>query len=279
MKTILYATNRTEKSVPALRYAYDLSKRLGAELVVLYVHQKPPIRLSMARLSDQMELQVIQEQKEILKAYCAKHLKEKYNHSRMRIEVVSNDSVLDGIIEKSKQISPDLALIGRKAKYSERGLLVGDIAHALLKKSTFPILIIPRDLSGAPIQTMLYATDVGAESISAIKSLVPMARSVNAKIHIVHIANETRNSRKDQIKWFKETLKKQLDYDHIEFKVILSDHIEEELKIYSQHIKADILALAYREEKWFFQKLYNKCLFKKLDTRIGIPLMGINPAI
>ncbi len=279
MKTILYATNRTEKSVPALRYAYDLSKRLGAELVVLYVHQKPPIRLSMARLSDQMELQVIQEQKEILKAYCAKHLGEKFNHSRMRIEVVGNDSILDGITEKSRQISPDLALIGRKAKYSERGLLVGDIAHALLKKSTFPILIIPREISGAPIQTMLYATDFGEESISAIKSLVPMARLVNAKIHIVHIANETRNSRKDQIKWFKETLKKQLDYDHIEIKVILSNHIEESLKIYSQHIKADILALAYREEKGFFQILFKKSLVKKLDTRIGIPLMGINAVI
>jgi nucleotide-binding universal stress UspA family protein len=206
-------------------------------------------------------------------------LGEDFNNSRIRIEVVCNDSVLDGIIEKSKQVSPDMALIGRKAKHSERGLLVGDIAHALLKKSAFPILIIPKDLTGVPIETMLYATDFGEASISAIKNLVPLAKSVNAKIHIVHIATQMRNSRKDQIKWFKEKLMKQVHYDNIEIKVILSNHIEEELKIYSEHIKADILALLYKEEQGFFQNLFNKSLVKKLDTQIGIPLMGINAAI
>ena len=279
MNTILYATNRTKNAVPALRYAYDLSKSLGAELVILYVYQKPPIRFSMARLPDQMEHQVIEEQKEILRAYCSKYLGEEFKTSRMRIEIACNDSVLDGIIEKSKQISPDMALIGRKARYSERGLLVGDIAHALLKRSAFPILIIPQDLSGFPIQTMLYATNLGEVSILSIKNLVTIAKSVNAKIHIVHISTESRNSKKDQIKWFKETLKEHVDYDNIEIKVILSNHIEESLKIYSQHIKADILAMVYKQEKRFFHNLFSKSLVKKLDTHIGIPLMGIRAAV
>jgi len=233
----------------------------------------------VARQPDQIELQVIQEQKDILRAYCAKHLGENFDKGRMWLDVVCNDSVLDGIIEKSKEVNPDIALIGRKAKHTERGLFAGNIAQGLLKRLACPILIMPNNIGGVPIQTMLYASNFGEADIAAIKNLVPMAKSVNAKIHIVHIATEKQYSGKDQMEWFKETLMKQVDYDNIEIKIILSNHIEEELKIYSKHIQADILALLHREKKGFFQNLFNKSLVKKLDTQIGIPLLSINEAI
>ncbi len=278
MKTILYATDRIEQAVPVLRYAHDLSSNLGADLIVFYTHQMPPIRASVMRPSDQIEHQVIEEQKDILRAYCAIHLDDKISSEKIRYEVVCNDSVLNGIIEKSKEISPDIVLIGRKDKHPERGLFAGDIVQGLLKRLACPILIVPNDRSSVPIQTMLYATDFEEADISAIKNLVPLANTVNAKIHIVHIATEKQYAGKDQMEWFKEMLKKQVEYENLEFKVIFSDHIEEELKIYSQLIRADIVALLYREEKGFFQNLFNKSLVKKLDTQISIPLISFNKA-
>src|SRR5680860_1373361 len=114
MKTILYATDLTEQAVPALRYAHELSNRLGADLLVLNVHQMPPTRVPVTRMPDQIELQVVEERKEVLKMYCAKHLGQRIDGSRIKIEVENNDSILNGIFLKSKEVSPNLVLMWEK---------------------------------------------------------------------------------------------------------------------------------------------------------------------
>lgn len=278
MKTVLYATDRTEQSVPMLHYANDLSLRLGADLVVLYVHQLPPVRISVTRRPEQIELKVVEEQKEILSAFCKKHLGADANNKTVQVEVVCNDSVLNGIVEKSNHLSSDLLLIGRKEKYTDRGIFAGDIGQGLVKRSSCPVLIAPNDVSSASIETILYATDFEEADILALKKLVPIAKTVNAKIHIVHIATEKQYAGKDQMEWFKEMLTQQIDYENLEFKVIFSDNIVKKLDTYSKSIKANLIALLHREEKGFVQNLFNKSVVTKLEDHIGIPLMSFNKA-
>ncbi len=103
-----------------------------------------------------------------------------------------------------------------------------------------------------PINTILYATDFEEADILAIKNLAPIAKTVGAKIHVVHIATDKQYAGKDQMEWFKEMLSQQVDYDNLEFKVIFSDHIVKKLNVYSQLIQADLVAVLYREEKGFF---------------------------
>jgi nucleotide-binding universal stress UspA family protein len=278
MKTILYATDRTEQAVPALRFAHDMSTNLGAELVIFYVYQMPLIRVPVTRLPDQMEYQVIEEQKNVLKAYCLKHLGNDMDGSRIRFEVKCNHSILNSILEKSEEDSPDLVLIGRKDKHTDRGIFAGNIGQGLVKRLSCPVLIAPNDVSNVPINTILYATDCEEADILAIKNLVPMAKAVNAKIHVVHIATEKQYAGKEHMEWFKEMLSQQVDYDKLEFKVIFSNHIIKKLNDHSQWIKADLLAVLHREEKGFYQNLFNKSLVIKLDSQIGIPLLSFNKA-
>ncbi len=278
MNTVLYATDRTEQSIPMLHYAHNLSLRLGADLVVLYVHQLPPIRIAVTRRPEQIELKAIEEQKEILNAFCTKHLGADANNKTVQVEVVCNDSVLNAILEKSSELSPDLVLIGRKEKYTNRGIFAGDIGQGLVKRSSCPVLIAPNKVSPEPIETILYATDFEEADILAIKRLVPIAKAVNAKIHIVHIATEKQYAGKDQMEWFEEMLTQQVDYGNLEFKVIFSDHIVKKIDTYSKSIKADLVALLHREEKGFFQNLFNKSVVTKLEDHIGIPLLSFNKA-
>lgn len=278
MKTILYATDLTEQSVPALRYAYELSTRLGTELIVLNVHQMPQTRVPVTRMPDQIELQVVEEQKEVLKAYCAKHLGRQIDGSHIGIEVENNDSILNGIFSKAKQVSPDLVLIGRKDKHTDRGLFAGDIGQALVKRLTCPVLILPNNAANSPINTILYATDFEEADILAIQRLTPVAKILGAKIHVVHIATEKQYAGKDQMEWFKEMLLKEVDYENLEFKVLFSDHIVEKLTVYAQLIHADLVAVLYREEKGFFQKFFTKSMVTQLDAHIDLPLLSMNKA-
>ncbi|MCM4173907.1 universal stress protein [Arenibacter sp. TNZ] len=276
MRTIFYATDRTEHSVPALKYAYDLSTKLNASLLVIYVHDMDHLRISVSRPVAQMEYHVIKEQSEILTSYCTKHLGVAVDNKKLQIEVIQNDSVSNAILEKTKDVVPDMIIIGRKDKHTDRGLIVGNIGTGLQEKVPCPLLIIPNTIKENPIKTILYATDFEEADILALKKLVPWAKTLGAKIHIVHISTEKEYSGKEQMEWFKEMLQKEVDDTSINFALIFSDKIQDKLKVHANIIGADLLVLLEREEKGFFQKIFHKSLVAKMEEHIAIPLLSYN---
>jgi nucleotide-binding universal stress UspA family protein len=275
---LLYATDRSEHAAPALRYAYELSANLSAKLNVLYAHEIPQIRISVARPLDQIEHHVVKEQKEILKTYCVKHLGETIKDGNMHLEVVHDGSVSHAIIEKSKELSADMILIGRKDRHTDRGLLVGDIGKSLLGKVPCPLLIVPNTIQNFAIDNLLYATAFEEADIEAINKLVPMARVFDAQIHVVHISTEKEYAGEDQMEWFKELLEQKVAYPNIAFKLIFSDRIEKKLKAYFEQVSADIVVLLERGEKGFFKKLFSQSLVKKMESHINTPLLSFRKA-
>ncbi len=275
MNAIFYATDRTENSAPVLRYAYELSEKLGAELIVFNTHEMEPIRVMVSRPPEQIEYHVLKEQKEILANYCAKHLKGGLEGKNIKFEVVSNDSITEGIVENSKNPSAGLVIIGRKDKHTERGLFVGDIGKSLVEKLSCPLMIVPNS-GGRPIKKILYATDFMEADIEAIKKLSPMAKAMDAKVYIVHISTEEEYAGKDQMEWFKEMLEQHVKGEKFDFKLIFSDTIENELKNQVEQLGADLLVLLQREEKGFLNRLFHTSMVKKLEGHITVPLMSFN---
>lgn len=275
MNTIFYATDRTENSAPVLRYAYDLSSKLGAQLVVFNTHEMEPIRVMVSRPPEQIEYHVLAEQKEILANYCGKHLKGGLEGKNIKFEVVSSDSITEGIVENSKNFAADMVIIGRKDKHTERGLFVGDIGKSLVEKLSCPLLIVPNSGS-KPIKKILYATAFMEADIEAIKKMVPMAQALDAKINVVHISTEKEYAGKEQMEWFKDMLQQKVKNIDFNFKMVFSDHIEAELKNQVEEYGADLVVLLEREEIGFIKKLFHTSMVKKLEGHIPIPLLSFN---
>lgn len=274
MKTILYSTDLSERAAPVLQYAHILSQKLDANLVVFHIDQLPPARVSVSRPIEQMKKMIIKEQKEVVKAYCKKHLGQ--NLDNVKIDVVVDDDILDAILKKAKKLMPNLVVIGKKEKHTNRGLLASDIGLDLLKKLTNPILIVPNKVSKKPVKSILYATDFEDGDILAINKIVPIAKDMNATIHVVHVSAKINYAGKEKMEEFKEKLTQEIDYDNIKFEVLFSDRIEKELNAHAKRINADIIVLLEREEKGFFQKLFTKSIAEKLEVKIAIPLMSFN---
>ena len=274
MKTILYATDLSENEATVLKYAHKLSQKISAKLVVFHIHQLPLVRISVSRPVKQMEKLAIKEQKEIVKAYCNKHLGEELDN--IIADVVIEDSILDAILDKSNKLKPNLVIIGKKEKHTQRGLLASDIGLKLLKKLTFPILIVPNKISDKPINSILYATDFEKGDILAIEKIVPTAKDNNATIHVVHVSTKTEFAGNNKLESFKKRLSEQISYKNIQFELLFSENIEKELNAHAKRIDADIIVLLEREEKGFFQKLFTKTIAEKLEVKIDIPLMSFN---
>lgn len=276
MKTILYASDLSNSEVSVLRYAHKLSLALDAQLYVFHSYQMPPVRL-VARSSEQMESLSIREQKEVVTKYCKKHLDK--NLKNIKVGVTVGDSVLDDVLDTAIKIKPNLVIIGKKDKHTQRGLLASDIGLELLKRLTFPILIVPNNVSDKPVKTILYATDFEDGDILAINKILPTAKDMGATIHVVHVSTKREYAGKEKMENFKKLLADQIDYDKIKFEVLFSENIEKELNLHSQRISADIVVLLERDEKGFFQKLFTKSIAEKLEVKINIPLMSFNEPV
>ncbi len=279
MKTILYPTDCSEHSISALQYAYSLSTRLNVDLIVLHVYDIPSFPgTSMIRSLQQIEKNAFEEHKNLLKAYCEKHLGPQSDKIDVRIEVVKNLSVTDGILSKAKELFVDMVVIGMKDEHSTRGLLTGDIAKELIDKSSCPILVVPKSFKAEQIKRIVYATDFEESDIRAINRLIEVAQPYESKINVIHISAKDSEDEKSKMAWFKELVLQKIKYKNIEFDLIISDNIYEKLRSYLTNLKADLVVMLEREDAGLFKKLFHRDLVKQVETHTDIPLLSFNKA-
>ncbi len=279
MKTILYATDCSEYSANALRYAYNLGDNLKADLIVLHVFDIPSFPgTSMIRSLQQIERNAFEEHHDILKAYCKKHLGNEPGKISVRIEVAKNLSITDEILAKTKKLQVDMLIIGMKDKHSNRGILTGDIAKELITKSFCPLLVVPNNFNAEQIKTIVYATDFEESDILAIDRLTEVALPFESRIHVIHISAKDNEEEKNQLAWFKEMVMQKVNYKNIEFDLVISDNIYEKLNAYLHDIKADLVVLLEREDLGFFKKLFHRDLVKQIESHTDIPLLSFNKA-
>lgn len=277
MKTILYATDYSGNSIASLKNAYNISQRLSAGFVVLHVFDIPLyVGASIFRPEQQIEKYAFEEHLDILKRFCKKHLGNELDKMDVRPMVIKNVSIVEGILMKSKELLPDMIMVGMQESQSQRGLFGGDIGKALIEKAPCPVLVLPKHSNAIKIENIMYATDFEEDDIYAIEKLVTVAKPFNAKITVIHISPKDEYAGEAQMQWFMEMLQLKVSYENIETKVIFSDHIYEELMTALNSVKADVLAMLERKSHGFFRKIFHRDLVKRMESHIEIPLLSYN---
>lgn len=278
MKTILYATDYSKQSITALQFAHDWSKKMKAELIVLHVFDIPislasPVTITYAR----KEQKRYKEHRAKLKSFCDAHLEHPTKGKKIRIEVGESVSPADGIIEKAVELKADLIVVGAKGASKLKELILGSTSKVLIRKAPCAVLTVPENAEMGNIKAIVYATDFEEADIFALRKLTKLAISFNATIKVIHISTKKDYEGAQQMQWFKEMLQERVVYDKLEFNLIYSESIYEELNGFLEGSRADILAMLERE-KGMFQKLFNGDLVTKMESDISIPLLRYSVA-
>lgn len=276
MKNMLYATDCSKLDAKTLRYAYKLCDALKANLVVLHVYSIPPISVSTIRPKKQLSSSAFDEHLDIVKQYCIKHLKGNLTDTPIKIEVKEHVSVADGILVKTKELSPELLLVGMKDEHTARGIFTGSIAKKLMEKVDCPMLLVPTTKRFKKLEKLMYATDFEEGDIFAIKQLVEIAKPFGASIEIVHITTQKEYADKEQMEWFKEMLQQEVDYKKLDFQLLFFDTVFDGLRAVIKTSNPDMIALLEREERGLLKKLFHTDLVKKMESKITIPLLSYN---
>jgi len=276
MKTILYSTDCSEHDAPTLQYVYQLSHMLKATLAVLHIYDIPPVSGPILRTPDQLKRLTHQEKKEILASYCSKHLKSHKGNDRFKLITAYGASISKAILLKSEELQADIVVLGMKDEHTKRGFFSGNIANAMLKKITCPLMIIPNGLPYKRLNKLVYATDFEMDDIFAIQKLVSIFAPHEADIKVVHVPVKGEYSGKQQMAWFEDMLVQKVSYKNIDFQIIPADTVDQGLRMFIENEKADLIAMLEREEDNFFKKLFQKDTIEKMETEIKIPLLSIN---
>jgi len=280
MKTILYATDYSENSVAALKYAYSLSTAINATLEVIHIFDYPTMLDGLSLEAEDpfpdIEGDAFKKHNAKLKDFCKEHLGSELEKMNVKIEAIEDTSVIDGIISKASNVAPLLIVTGMKGGSILREVIMGNTTKHLIEKSPCPVLAIPAGVSHKEIKTIVYATDFEEEDLGAIDKLAEIAELLQAKIKIVHISSSERIIGKAEKKEIEDKIHKCIPYRNLEFNILYSDDVFNDLKIYLGKANADVIAMLERENKSIISEIFHRDLVKKMESYGKIPLMSFN---
>lgn len=280
MKTILYATDFSENSELALKFAYNMSKKMQAKLLVIHVFNYPTFLENISLKPKvpflNLENDVLIKHNSKIKAFCERVLKSKIAALNIEIEAIENKSVVQGIVKKAVAVDAFLIITGMKGTSKLRKIIIGSIAKQLIEKAPCPVLTIPSDSVKAEIETIVYATDFEEEDFGAMDKLTEIAKPFNAKIRVVHISPLEKNINERYKKELEDKIHKFIDYPNLKLDILYSDDAMRALKIYYRNSKADLIAMLERKSSGFSSNVFHRDLVKRMETYGKIPLLSFN---
>jgi nucleotide-binding universal stress UspA family protein len=267
MKRILHATDYSENAIPALNYAFNISKKLNASLFVIHVYDSLPLGLDGEKNNKHLN---------ILTEFCEKHYDGDIEELDISFDAIEDKSIVHAILKKSYSLNADLIISGTKSEKVIKELLLSNKAKQLIEKAPCPVLTVPKEQNEHKIDTIVYASDFEENDISAIYDLVSIAKPYDAFIKIVHISVEEDEAEIKKMDWFTTLLNEKIEYNKIDIEIIYSQNIFDSLKAYIKKENADMVTMLERNSKGFVNMLFHIDLVKKMETLADIPLMSFN---
>ena len=137
LKTILLPVDGSEHSSRAADYAVELSKALGAQLLLVHCHRRFPSVLGEPYYQ-KVVTEIIEGANELLEPY-RKLLKE----SGVPFEERILERPAGGaIVEVARVEACDMVIMGSRGRTDLEGLLLGSVTHRVLEAAPCPVLVV-----------------------------------------------------------------------------------------------------------------------------------------
>jgi nucleotide-binding universal stress UspA family protein len=277
MKTLLYATDFSENSIAALKFAEMLHQRFNAKLFMLHVFDMKPTFMSTVSISySRLEEAALSEANFKLTQFCTKNLGKDPDTLGISLIVSEHGISSIGILENAEKINADLVIIGTKGSTILKDLFIGSTASTLINNSYVPLIMVPKKAHTKQITKIVYATAFEEADILAIRKLVALAEPFKAMIKLVHISTKSEYSGEDQMAWFQEMLKNKVSYPNIEFELKFADNINSSLQSYVEEEDPSLLAMLEREGHGIMKNIWHKDIVKHMKSVIKIPLLSFH---
>lgn len=140
-KTILFATDFSESSDHAFKYALEMAVQFESKLAVIHVINEPvDLRgFYVPHISfDKLEEEIEQGAWKMMDKFCRTHMGDYTNFESFVVPGIPFDEV----IKKADEVSADLIVMGTHGRTGLDHVLFGSTAEKVVRKSTVPVMTI-----------------------------------------------------------------------------------------------------------------------------------------
>ncbi|MCM4158704.1 universal stress protein [Antarcticibacterium flavum] len=271
MKKIIYATDFSENSVAALRYAYQFGKILNADVIVLHVFD--PDDLSPVRTAAEKR-QVLDHHTSRLQKFCSLNLQQNFEELNLSLAVIKGENISREILRYTIDMDVLMIVLGTCGSGTVKEFFLGSTTTNLISTSPIPILAVPGNFEFRDIKEIMYTTDFEEEDVYHLCELIKLMTAVKYKIHIVHVSINQNGDAEDLMEWFKELLFEKTDFDKFEFHILFSEDVINGLNEFLEDMGADLIVMMERKTKLAVKSVLHRDVVKRMESSTRIPLLS-----
>lgn len=271
MKTIIVATDYSERAETALKYAVLLARLTKAKIALLNIYSFNIHALNGLITPAAMDALIADNQTQ-LDEYCKK-LSAKYEVPLSAYTRTSGDE--ETLDKFAKQIDAGLIVMGMRRDFEEQSL-TGNISSAIISNTLLPVLVIPDGVNFKLPERLLYACDFqqlpGTEHLNSLKEL---ATTFNAELQIFHVSQTPVAAGDSNLK---QALVERIENSVGTLKHTYRDKnakdIIEGIKQGLNEFKADILVMS-PHRYGFWRSLFHKSKTREMALQSSVPLLSM----
>lgn len=272
-KTILAPTDFNERAEKAQQYALEVASRSKSVLKLMHAVEEP---YDFATRVEEV-VEVLSETAEKKFEAIIQKAKEKEEYKDLEIDyLIERGKPYSTIMNKAREISADLIIMGTKGESSIRRILFGDITSNVILDSEIPILTVPENSKKPYLDRIIFATDYRNGDIDSLKRTVELAEAFDAEIRVLHIDEEASMESEIRFRGFKELVQEHIEFTNIHFEKIQSERFTKGISEYVKENPISLIVLT-RYKKRFLKTLLWANNTQELTYYTHVPMLVMTP--
>lgn len=275
MKTILVPTDFSVNAKNALDYAASLAKKENATLILLHAFHVfyPESEIPVAMVAEE-----IPESQRKAEDKLKKISRELAKRKKVRCEFICKEGLaVDVILEASKNIRPDLIIMGTKGASGIKEVTFGSNTARVIEKAAYPVIAVPAGAKFKGIRQIVFSTNYNASDLDALKKIVEIARVFQSRLILLHAADEefTKEAEEMLMNAFRKKISAKIKYPRISCAIRYGRPFRQIIHHYVQEKKPDLLAMS-TQRRGLLEAFFGTSITQKMAYHTNIPLLAFH---
>lgn len=271
MKKIIVLTDFSAASQNACRYAVSLAKEFDAAVTLLNV-TPPSVVVHDSMFASVMitQAEILQQNQDLMEQEIK--LLSKMNGQKIHSIAIEGfiADIISTIVSKEKT---DLVVMGMKGKGRSNSVF-GSTTTALIRKSDFPILVIPEGATYQTIERITYASDYDSSiEMDRFTALIKIAEKFSSPLSILHVEKNDRFNAEKALG--KIRTNSQFSMLNHEFHTIHENDVVAGINKFMEDHPCSLLAMVAHKHT-LFDRTFGKVHTKEMSLQTKIPLLVLH---
>jgi nucleotide-binding universal stress UspA family protein len=280
-KNIVVATDFSESSQSAYRYAQSLATQFGATLEIVHCFNIP---ITVAH-SNYLDLTPSLQD---LEATATERLRQFIHHNdpsngntlvARRVKTICKAQVgfaPETLIAMSKAPTTDLIILGYSGEHDWIDKLFGSVALRVSQEAHCPVLLVPRGAEYHGLHHIVYAAAFESAHPKEIQLALDFAKYFDSMVHFVHVVTGLHDTRQE-IHLFKQLVEEEKTVVRYTVESVRAETAMDGIKSYLNTHATDLLVTVTHHYR-FWEKLTHNSTTKNFFWNINMPLLVLQRA-